>query len=63
MSLTSRQIEIISSVADGNTQPEIAKLLGITSDAVNAHLDRIREKLNAINTVQAVAIAIRQRII
>jgi DNA-binding CsgD family transcriptional regulator len=63
MSLTRREIQIISSVAEGNTQSETAKLLGINSLTVNTYLDRIREKLNASNTVHAVAIAVKQKII
>lgn len=63
MNLTSREIEIIALAAQGNKQSAIAELLDITSDTVNAHLDKIREKLNAKNTVNAVAIALQQRII
>lgn len=63
MNLTQREIQVITSVAAGNTQDEIADLLDITSFTVNAHLDKIREKLNAKNTVNAVAIAFQKRII
>lgn len=63
MILTKREIEVISSVADGNKQSVIAELLDISSDTVNAHLDKIREKLNAKNTSNAVAKAFREKII
>lgn len=63
MNLTQREIQVITSVAAGNTQDEIADLLDIASFTVNAHLDKIREKLNAKNTVNAVAIAFQKRII
>lgn len=61
--LTPREIEVIVSVAEGNTQSAIAKLLDISSDTVNAHLDKIRMKLNARNTPNAVSIAYKQKII
>lgn len=61
--LTQREIEVIASVAEGNKQSVIAELLDISSDTVNAHLDKIREKLNAKNTSNAVAKAIREKII
>lgn len=63
MILTNREIQVIVSVAEGNTQSDIAVLLDITCDTVNAHLDKIREKLKAKNTVNAVAIAFKQGII
>ena len=61
--LSMREIEVIMSVAEGNNQSAVAVLLGITSETVNAHLDKIRQKLDAKNTVNAVAIAFKQKII
>lgn len=63
MSLTQREIEVIISVSEGHKQSVIAELLGISSNTVNAHLDKIREKLSAKNTANAVAKAIREKII
>lgn len=63
MSLTRREVEILGYVADGNTHPVIAQMLNVSYDTVNFHLDRVREKLEAKNTVNAVAIAIREKII
>lgn len=63
MSLTPREVEILGYVADGNTQPVIAQLLNVTYDTVNFHLDNVRWKLGAKNTLNAVAIAIREKII
>lgn len=63
MSLTPREVEVVSLVANGNTQPAIAELLGIANDTVNFHLDNVRSKLEAKNTVNAVAICLRQKII
>lgn len=63
MRLTRREIEIITSVAEGNKQSAIAKLLDISCDTVNFHMDNVRLKLDAKNTVNAVAICIREKII
>lgn len=63
MTLTPRETEIVSLVASGNTQPAIADLLNISCDTVNFHLDNVRLKLDARNTVNAVAICIREKII
>ncbi len=50
-------------IASGNTQAEIARSLNISCDTVNFHMDNVRSKLNAKNTVNAVAICIREKII
>ena len=63
MTLTSREKEILAYIASGNTQSVIACLLDISADTVNFHLDNIRIKLDAKNTVNAVAICIREKII
>lgn len=63
MSLTPRQTEVLTLVAGGNTQSEIAELLDISSSTVNFHVDNVRLKLDAKNTVNAVAICIREKFI
>lgn len=61
--LTSRQLEILQAVADGDTHAEIADALFITETAVGSTLTYIRTKLRATNTPNAVATALRKRII
>lgn len=63
MILTRRETEILSLVASGNKQSEIAGLLSITGNTVKFHIDNVRIKLDAKNTVNAVAISIREKII
>lgn len=63
MLLTQREIQVITYVADGHRQSKIAEKMGISRFTVNAHLDKIREKLDAPTTANAVAIAFRQKII
>lgn len=56
--LTPREREVISLAAQGKSYEEIAKKLGIGYETVSSHFKNARIKLNAINTVQTVAIAV-----
>ena len=58
--LTDRQREILEKTSEGLSSDEIASRLGISSYAVNQHLDAIRRKLGASSRTEAVAIAIRK---
>lgn len=57
-SLTRREIEILTRVAQGETARQVALSLGITKRTVAAHMQSICEKLDATNGAQAVAIAV-----
>lgn len=61
--LTPRQKHILQAVADGDTHAEIADALFITETAVGSTLTYIRTKLRATSTPNAVATALRKRII
>ena len=61
--LTDRQREMIGLVAKGMTSADIARLLGISADAVNQHLTLVCTKLGASNRSEAVAIAIGRHLI
>lgn len=61
--LTPRETEVLGLIANGNKRIAIAKSLAISFDTVNFHLDNVRQKLDAKNTVNAVAICLRQKII
>lgn len=63
MSLTHRETEVLALIAGGNTQARVAKVLCVSYDTVNFHIDKLKEKLGAKNTTNAVAIAIREKII
>jgi DNA-binding CsgD family transcriptional regulator len=43
--LTDREREILGRVASGDTDREIAALLGISEHTVHSHLDRLRDKI------------------
>lgn len=62
-SLTEREIDVISRVAGGNRNRDIAEQLVISEETVKVHMKHIMEKLGATDRTQAVAIAIRRGII
>jgi DNA-binding NarL/FixJ family response regulator len=61
--LTSREVEVLQSVAAGLRNKEIAYQLGISEATVNAHIKHILEKLNASDRTHAVTTALRRGII
>jgi DNA-binding NarL/FixJ family response regulator len=62
-SLTTREIEVLSQIAEGNRNRDIGEKLFITEETVKVHIKHIMEKLGASDRTQAVAIAIRRGII
>ena len=61
--LTPRQLEILSYVAKGLNNREIAPLIGIGPDCVKAHLKTAFARLGATSRSEAVAIAVNSKII
>jgi DNA-binding NarL/FixJ family response regulator len=61
--LTDREIDVLSHVAHGNRNRDIAERLFISEETVKVHMKHIMEKLGASDRTQAVAIAIRRGII
>jgi len=61
--LTDKQRDILQYVANGLTSADIARLLGISADAVNQHLTLVCQKLEASNRIEAVAIAISRHLL
>jgi len=62
-SLTAREIDVLSRVAGGNRNRDIAEQLSISEETVKVHMKHIMDKLGASDRTQAVAIAIRRGII
>ncbi|SFK00122.1 response regulator transcription factor [Caulobacter sp. UNC279MFTsu5.1] len=60
---TEREIEILSLVAAGNPNKQIARRLGISEDTVKAHLKRIFAKLGVADRTHAVTVAAKRGII
>lgn len=63
MELTDSQVETIRMLSEGISQEEIAKLEGVSRDAVKKRVERIRIRLNVKNTTEIVAYSIRNSII
>jgi len=61
--LTSREIEVLSQIAGGNRNRDIAEKLSITEETVKVHIKHIMDKLGASDRTQAVAIGLRRGII
>lgn len=61
--LTEREIQVLSQVAGGNRNRDIAQKLFITEETVKVHVKHIMEKLGASDRTQAVAIGLRRGII
>lgn len=60
---TERQIAVLSSIAKGLTNKEIATILGVSHSAVKQHLNAIFSKLGATTRSEAVAIALRRQLL
>jgi DNA-binding CsgD family transcriptional regulator len=56
--LSARELECLAWAAQGKTYAEIAMMSGISYRTVKTYLDSCRFKLNAVNLVHAVALAI-----
>lgn len=61
--LTERQRKILDATSKGLSSEKIAVRLGISTYAVNQHLDAIRRKLGAQSRTEAVAIALRKQLL
>ncbi|MCF4126499.1 helix-turn-helix transcriptional regulator [Methylobacterium sp. SyP6R] len=61
--LTDREREVLQWAADGKTAWETGEILAVSSKTVEHHLSTSRQKLRALNGVQAVANALRQGLI
>lgn len=57
--LTEREMDVLRLVADGHTNPEIARLLFITEHTVKGHLAKILGKLGLDNRVQLATYAMQ----
>ena len=62
-SLTERELEVLSLVAEGMTDREVAQVLSIATSTAKNHVSNILQKLDASNRTAAVTIAYRQNLI
>lgn len=57
--LTQRETEVLKWTSEGKTSSEIAIILGLSEHTVNSHIGAAAKKLDAVNRVHMVAIALR----
>jgi len=57
--LTHRETQILNYIAEGNSNKQIARILGISEQTIKNHVSSILRKLNANDRAHAVALAIR----
>ncbi|MFC1865435.1 LuxR C-terminal-related transcriptional regulator [Chloroflexota bacterium] len=58
--LTNRETQILNHITEGNTNKQIARILGISEQTIKNHVSAILRKLNANDRAHAVVLAIRQ---
>jgi DNA-binding NarL/FixJ family response regulator len=56
--LTQREVQILSHIANGNTNKQVAHALGISDQTIKNHVSAILRKLNANDRAHAVALAV-----
>jgi DNA-binding NarL/FixJ family response regulator len=61
--LTAREAEVLGLLAEGLSYESIGNRLAISSETVRTHVRKACERLNASTSTQAVATALRQRLI
>ena len=61
--LTQRERDVLRLLADGHSNEEIGKRLYISAETVRTHIRKAMDKLDADTRTQAVAKALRQRVI
>lgn len=61
--LTKREKEVLTHIAEGLTNPEIAEKLYISIDTVDSHRKNIHSKLNVKNTAMLVRLAVENNLL
>lgn len=58
--LSARQVQVLTLVAEGATDSEIGRHLGLSTKTVAYYMKRIRDRLDARSRAHAVALALQQ---
>ena len=61
--LTDRETQVLTEIARGRSNKEIAQTLGIAEKTVKTHVGNILQKLNLADRTQAALYAVRERIV
>jgi DNA-binding CsgD family transcriptional regulator len=62
-SLTRRQIQILEMLAEGASDAEVARALGVAERTLRWHLANVHERLGTRSRVQMMAVALRRRLL
>jgi len=58
-SLSKRELEVLSTLAAGRTNKEIARELGVSANTVKFHIRNLYQKLNVRNRSQAISLYLK----
>ena len=61
--LTPRQLQILTMLAEGASDAEVARALGIAERTLRWHLANVHERLGSRSRVQMMALALRRRLL
>jgi DNA-binding CsgD family transcriptional regulator len=61
--LTKREIEVLTWLRQGKSSWDISMILRISERTVVFHIENIKKKLNVVNRLQAVSVAVQQGLI
>ncbi len=61
--LTAREVEILTLIANGYSNTQIGKLLGISHRTVDTHRTNIRNKLSVHNLAEMIKYALKSKLI
>ncbi|MBE0480925.1 MAG: response regulator transcription factor [Dehalococcoidia bacterium] len=61
--LTAKEVQVLTLIAEGNSNKQIARLLGISEQTIKNHVSAILRKINANDRAHAVFIAVRDGLI
>lgn len=62
-SLSEKEKEVLSWMVHGKSNWEIAQILGVSERTAKFHVENVIKKLKAVNRAQAVAIAVREKLV
>lgn len=61
--LTRRELDVLTQMVEGRTNPEIAEMLSISRSTVKTHVSNILGKLNVTSRIEAVKLALEKKLI